>query len=164
MAYEGHDIRSVQSEFTKDEILELYDDFIGGPAPEGQTKYELIHSIIDDIEANGVPVEDDCTDMMLDFLYVTGYVDEDGNLLPEPKEGDEESSDGVSEMTHGGVPDCYGFADDRDPACKKCTIFEGCMRERVDVRPECFAQLFDDTSEECSACLEYAACKNGYNN
>ena len=155
--YKGFAVGDIQSEFSKEELAELYEDFIGEPAPD-ITKYNMIHSIIDNIDAEGVPVADDCTDPMLDFLYVAGFTDEDGNLLPEAKEGVQD--DVADEQTQ--VPDCFGFADERDPACKKCTIFKECMRERVDVRPECFAQLFDDTSEECKACLEYGACKNGY--
>ena len=158
--YKGYGVGEIQSEFTKEEIVELHEDFIGEPAPN-ITKYNMIHSIIDNIDAEGVPVADDCTDLMLDFLYVAGFTDEEGNLLPEAKEGDEQD---VLEDEQIQVPDCFGFADDKDPACKKCTIFKRCMSERVDSRPECYTQLFDDTSEECKACLEYAACKNGYNN
>jgi len=98
---------------------------------------------------------------MDEFLYVAEYIDDEGNLLEE--EEDEQIEDVSTQVEEAKEvdqtpPDCYTFADERDPACKKCKLVRECVLARIDNRPLCFGQFFDDTAEECKVCIEAPLC------
>lgn len=115
---------------------------------------DLVDIIDDDLDENGVPEE--MSEELEDLAFVLGYIDEDGNLIePDDTEGEKEQE----EVIDGELPDCYGYADGQDPACKKCKIFDLCMAERIALRPACFGTMYDNNSPECHGCIEAMECK-----
>lgn len=61
--------------------------------------------------------------------------------------------DGKSKM-----PSCYGWFDQLDPSCRKCSVREACTQHQVNTRPTCFAELYDATHPECMKCLDNSQC------
>lgn len=58
------------------------------------------------------------------------------------------------------VPDCYGFRDDLDPSCKRCKVREECLEHQAETRPDCFSKMYDESSAECSVCLDASQCQD----
>lgn len=56
-------------------------------------------------------------------------------------------------------PPCFGFADENDPSCKKCTEYDECLEIRIKTLPECFGILYDEKADECKICVEWSQCK-----
>lgn len=113
---------------------------------------KLVEIIEDDLYTNGVP--EDMSEVLEDLAFVLGFIDEDGNLIDD--EDDEEEEEVIEE---GDLPGCWGYADDRDPACNKCKIYDMCMKERIALRPPCFGKMYDSHSPECECCIEALDCK-----
>lgn len=157
--------------YTKEELISLAELF--GLDTGGNTR-ELVGRILSDLQANGVPDEDDeCVDdLVYNFLCDAGYYD-CGDAEGEVETGieelmEEEESEEVDyvekpeeEEETIEPPDCYGFADERDKACRACKIMSACMKYRKQVRAElpCYGIMFDGHSEECKACLEAGPCR-----
>ena len=58
------------------------------------------------------------------------------------------------------VPDCFGFFDNMDPACRRCDLREYCVEEQDASRAECFGKLYSEEAPECSRCLDASQCAN----
>lgn len=147
---------SLYKQFNKSEMIDIAKE-IELKVKANQSVKVITNMILDDINNLGVP--DECSDLMNEFLYAGGYINEEGNLIEE--EEDEQIEDvsiqeDVEEIDQ--VPDCYTFADERDPACKRCKLTIECVQARIDNRPECFGQLFDERFEECKVCIEATFC------
>lgn len=99
-------------------------------------------------------------ELLEDFLYVAGYVDEDGN---QTETGGSDNVGTLEEFMakHNikAVPPCFGFADDADPACSKCMLYIHCAQDRLANLPPCYALMWDGNQQECKDCLEAAMCK-----
>ena len=150
------DVATLYKEFNKSEIIDVAKE-LELSTKVTQSAKVITNMILDDLNDEGVPEE--CSELMDEFLYVAGYIDDDGNLK---EEDDEQIEDVSTQVGEAEViiqePDCYTFADERDPACKKCKLVRECVLARVDNRPVCFGQFFDDTSEECKVCIEAPLC------
>jgi len=118
----------------------------------------IVAAICGDIEENGVPEYDDASDLMCEFLESAEYTDEDGNLIADGQKEEPEEVISEKETSIEKMPPCFAFADDRDPACGKCSVFTECMNVRISTRPECFGLLPDERNEDCRACLELSLC------
>ena len=96
-------------------------------------------------------------ELVEDFLYVGGYVDDEGNVTKEVS--DELTLDEFMEQ-HGiaKLPSCFGGADDSDPACSRCLIYKYCGQERIIKLPACFGILYDANHPECRGCIEAPFC------
>jgi hypothetical protein len=100
-----------------------------------------------------------------DFLFVAGFTDETGKRIKtkEKKGGMPDAELGLEEfMSVNNIkkePDCFSFADDADPACKRCILYRFCAEERVASLPDCFGILYDRTDAQCKKCLEAPFCK-----
>lgn len=177
---------ALMQEFEKLELVAVAEE-LELVVQDGQSTLSIIEAIRKSLREEGIPAEEDCSDLLDDFLFVAGYIDEAGNIVDEDPEGGElgnvvdsarivsedklvvhtEMGDGVVEReTHFIVdgkevpkPQCYGFAEERDPACKRCRVMEYCKKERLASRPACFGKLFSATDENCADCLEAASCK-----
>lgn len=153
------DYDAILKEFTKPELVKIANE-LEIDLPDKATSTRLIININADLTENGIPEEDDCSDLLEDFLWVAGFIADDEDDETEEEVEEEPVPEPVVEES--ALPDCYGCADERDPSCKRCKVFTGCMAERVSIRErelECFGKLFDINAQECGHCLEAGPCK-----
>ena len=151
------DVATLYKEFNKSEIIKIAKE-LDLAVKVSQSAKVITNAILADINKEGVP-DIDSSELMDEFLYVAGYIDDDGNLKEEDDEQIEDVSTQVNEVEEvDQKPDCFTFADERDPACKKCKLVRECVVARIDNRPACFGQFFDDTAEECKVCIEAPLC------
>lgn len=135
--------------FKHDELLSMCAELNIGVYSASNTALELVNIIIKDLDDNGVPAEDDCSDLLADFILDAGYEDDD----------EEVGDDNVEVIEH---PHCFGFADKRDPACKRCPLMALCMATRLRARDSelpCYGLEYEPTAPECSSCMERGACR-----
>lgn len=149
------DNREIVKRFGKSGLLSVADE-LGLSVKSSVNAIDLVDMIDEDLEVNGVP--EDMTEIAEDLAFVLGYIDEDGNVI-EGEDDDAEDELGSEEVIEEDLPDCFGYADDKDPACKKCKIFSLCMTERIELRPPCFGNMYDGSSPECDNCIEKLDCK-----
>ena len=120
----------------------------------------MINAIIADLKRYEPPYADDCSDLLYDFLVESGYAEEVTDVIDDGGVVNEEID--VEEVES---PDCYSYADKRDPACKRCKLFDGCALARVTVREtelHCFGKKFDVRNEDCISCLEAGYCRSAF--
>jgi len=149
-------------DFSKEELIAIANEMaISLPKGVGTMARGIIQIVYRDIEANGVPDatdEEEVSELLFDFLLAAEYVDEDGNVLEDDETEDEEGGNDEEELPEG-LPECFGYAESKDPACRKCQIFDNCHKERKETRPECFGILFKLQDEECLSCIEANDCQ-----
>jgi len=150
-------MKGLMKDFTKSEMLSIATEL--EVAVTRRTLFStILEMVLDDLDENGIP--DDGSELLEEFLVAAEYLDEDGNILPaleiEESEngGDDDDDDGESVE----LPPCFGFADKRDPACRRCEMYDGCLAERIASRPPCFGRLYSGTAEECEICIEASNC------
>lgn len=148
------DSKTLCKQFDKDEIFQIAKE-LGLEVQAVDRAIVVMEMVLTDIEENGIPETEECSDLMFEFLVNAEYVDEEGNVLGEEAEAQE--AEKIEEET--AKPKCYSFADNRDPACKRCKLLDSCMKVRITNRPPCFGLLFDRNDAECIACLESPFCK-----
>ena len=134
--------------FTKTEIIAIAEE-LGLPLDDGRpTALQILQMIDDDLRQHGVPPEEDCSELLDDFLFQAGWIDEDGNPIAK-----------VEVQPDVVLPECFSWADERDPSCKRCKVFEACLVKRIAKRPGCYGKLFMASNEDCMACLEASTCR-----
>lgn len=151
-------ISSLAKEFRKRELCDICEE-LELEISISQHSLVIIEKIIADLDNNGIPEFDDCSELMQEFLISSGYTDEEGNIIPEDEDTDEsEEEESIEEILE--EPDCFklSLADDRDPSCKRCRLLSQCMVNRIANRPGCFGILWDKNNEECKVCLELYPC------
>jgi len=94
--------------------------------------------------------------LLFEYLVAAEIIDEDGNLIGEVETDAKPAEQSVPKEN---MPPCYGFEDDRDPACKRCKVAQSCRTTRVESRPACFGKLYAEHDENCMACIEAPFCK-----
>lgn len=147
-------LKDIVTQFKKKELLEISEE-LGLEYTVDSRSSEMAGGILANLDQNGIPEADDCSDLMFEFLVAAEYMDEEGNILEE-EENEVEKTEEVKEIV---LPECYTFEDDRDPSCMKCRVKDACKVERINHRPECFGISYFDKAEECVACLEASFCK-----
>lgn len=147
----------LQSQFTKPEILKIAEELEIDVNPSLGTA-RILEIVIRDIEANGVPELDDCSDLLGEFLVTAEYIDETGALISKQDTSEVEEEADEVEIDESRLPPCFSKADPRDPACMRCAVFDACMVSRIANRPPCFG-TFLATDDQCRICLEAADCK-----
>lgn len=154
--------RGLLGDFQKSELLEIAKELELDVNRRSRAPI-VIDMILADLDDNGIPDpdSDDTSELMLEFLVAAEFVDENGNILESgngEKKGDDSEQE-LEEIPYEDLPECYAMADGRDPACKKCKLFDDCAEERVACRPECFSRLYDENAEECGVCIEANPCR-----
>lgn len=109
----------------------------------------IVANILKSFQEDGIPYFDESSDLLAELLIFCDYYNEDGEYLVD-EGGDEEEIK---------KPQCYGFQDDKDPACSGCPIQAACKEHRESLRPGCFGLLYDKHAEECKHCLEASNCR-----
>ena len=151
--------------FRKPELIAIADELDAVPYTDlaGLHTRKIVLVIINHIEEHPFPDTEDCSELLFEFLLNIDYINEDGDYIePQDRPGDPEEPIDVPVTENNaltGDPECFSFAELRDPSCKACAIFDRCLVERERVRPNCFGKLFAADSEECKGCIEAYACR-----
>ena len=151
-------LNDLMKDFTKSEMIDIAEE-LDVSVTRKVLLTNMLKAVLADLDENGIP--DDNSELLSEFLIAAEYTDEDGNVLPAheellEKKGDDDDKDDEGEPVE--FPPCFGFADKRDPACKRCEVLKLCLAERINNRPPCFGRLFSATAEECKICIEASNC------
>jgi hypothetical protein len=145
-------LRKVLMRFNSDDLVDIADEL---ELPEDvEEDGAIVQAVLDDYDEQGLP-DWEMSEELFDLLVLLGKMDEDGNDTAEAEEAD--AADDVALPDE--LPDCFGYADTSDTACKKCSIKKPCYAERVANRPECYGKAYAEKSPECSVCLEWKDCQ-----
>lgn len=152
--------RRVHKIFSKPELLRIAKELDLDPG--GLNTRQIVLKVVNDLEETGMPALDDCSDELFEFMLNIDMIDEDGAELefskpPELEEDFLEEDVLIQEDVRR--PECFSFAEIRDPACKKCVLFDSCSIARREARPKCFSLRYSEKSEECRGCIEANACR-----
>lgn len=138
-----------------------------GLAPVSRwTSRQLIDAICATLDKDGIP-EPPGTDietlpqgvLLLDeFLYLAGYVDDQGNVIK--RAAQKLSLEQFMELHQlKSKPDCFEYADDKDPACARCIFYLYCAEARLANLPPCYGVIWLNTDVECQNCIDAPLCK-----
>lgn len=153
-------VKELYTQFSKTELVDAANQLDIRVNPKKMSNRQIAKKIIEDLDANGVPEADDCSELLLELLLSAEYIDEYGELVEEVTVEDvEEVPPKVEEATPEELPVCFSFADERDPACNRCKVKAECLVARVANRPSCFGKYYDEHDVECQGCMEAPNCK-----
>lgn len=152
-------------QFTTSELV-LVAEQIGLAPTSRWSQRQLVDAITAKLGKEGIPEPPDGDVETLpqaalyleEFLYMAGYVDDNGN--PVKRQGKLPLEDYMALHHLTKKPDCYGSAWDTDPACKRCLLYIYCAEERIAKLPPCFAVLWDGTDAECRSCIDMPFCRD----
>jgi hypothetical protein len=148
-------IKEIYSVISKKEVLTVARE-LGLEVESSDRTQVVIELILDDLNENGVPENDDMSEEMKKFLITAKIIDKDGELISEEQTKEEDAKEEEEEEK---LPECFGMADEYDPACKKCKVLQKCKKQREDNTPPCFGKLFEQGANECSICIENVRCR-----
>lgn len=138
---------------------------------------QYAEAIIASIQKDGIPDPpvgklSSGQELLEEFLFIAGYVDEEGNIVDESDLPSELTGDVVGSkrltleqfMLKENIakePDCMSFADDADVNCPACKLYPYCAEKRLARLPPCFGLLWDPTNSKCANdnCIEAPFCK-----
>lgn len=149
--------------FAKAEVMSVAEEMELG-LPMEMNSRKMIEAICADIDANGVPDPKTCSTTMMEFLVAAEIITETGDVIIEEEHVKEVAVKAVKAVVKTvdevdmKLPECYGYEDDRDPACISCRVQDACKAERIKNRPACFGKIYDKNDVDCQGCLEAAEC------
>ena len=144
--------RTVHRIFRKQELQQIAEE-LGIEVGRKNTR-QLVLEAVNNLEEEGIPDASNVSVEMFEFLLNIDFIDEKGkiqDIIPEKIV--------IPEGTVSTKPECFSFADIRDPSCKRCIILDECLEQRVLTRPACFGKMFLETSEECRGCIDSGVCR-----
>lgn len=161
----GSQTDNIAEEFKNAELVIIAE--LAGLAPTSKWgSRKLVDVISKRLKEQGIPklTGKSPEDMELfdDYLYVAGFTDGEGNVQADVGGGKEQKQtleEFMAERKLTQKPDCFGFADDRDPACKRCALYNYCAEEHIASLPACYGELYLANDPECGACMEAPFCK-----
>lgn len=167
----GDLVDHIVDEFSASELVIVAESVGLAPTSRWGSR-RLVDVIIAKIDKDGIPnppkAEEELWErsesLLEDFLYVSGYTDETGKRLKGGKTEELDLDDFLDANNIDKEPDCFSYADDADPACKRCIVYRFCAEERIASLPECFGILYDRHNPECKVCLEAPFCKTAIEN
>jgi len=146
---------TIQENFGKRDLLDVVGE-LGIANVEITTRYsEIVSTIVKDCNDNGVPEWGDCSKMLRKFLITAKITDKNGELI-EASTGEAGEEAEVGDIEY---PDCYGLADERDPACGRCKVMKTCMEKHKEALPPCFGKDYSANAPECEVCIEKTKCE-----
>lgn len=129
--------------------------------------WDVAQAILNDLDENGVPLDDAVSDDLFEFMVYAKYIREDGTLIEfidddaEPEEQSEEDEE-EEEEEPDEMPECYGWGDpEGDRNCARCPIQDSCVAERdrtIEDMP-CFGVLYEQDHPDCMDCTIWRLCK-----
>lgn len=172
----GNIIDNITKEFKVQELTLIAEEVKLSPVSRwGNRQYA--EAIITSIRKSGIPDTpvgklSSGQELLEEFLFIAGYVDEDGNLVDESSRPAELTGDvfGPKRLTLeqfmqkeniSKKPDCFSCADDADVNCSGCKLYPYCAEKRLARLPPCFGLLWDPTNSDCTMenCIEAPFCK-----
>ena len=154
----------VAREFGKQEVLAVCRE-LEIEVDDGEHVYALVDLIWKDLDESGVPVPEDVSDLLWQFLDFCGYYDEQGNIVEDSVDQERDPADKIAELLEDREePGCLGWGEpEYNPNCKRCPLKEICvqMRERNMAEMSCAYVLYDPENEECKKCSVWRSCKDG---
>jgi hypothetical protein len=148
---------AIQEALTKKDLLDIVIE-LNMEEVEMATRYsQVVDLIVKDFDDNGVPEWGDCSKLLRKFLMTAKITDATGELID--KEAVEETDKEVASDSEIDYPDCYGFADLKDPACNRCKVVESCLVKHEQIKPPCYGKEYSSTAPECAICLECVKCE-----
>lgn len=147
---------AIQDALTKRDLLDVVAE-LGLGEIEMTTRYaDIVDTVIKDLDTNGVPEWGDCSKLLRKFLMTANITDSAGELIEA-----ESPTEEVAELSSEEIeyPDCYGFADELDPACNKCKVMKTCLEIHEQTKPPCYGKEYLNTATECAECLENVKCE-----
>jgi len=149
--------------YNKDELLDICEELQLPKFSMKDTSKTLVSMIEADFDENGIPPDDDCSDLLYNFIRDGGWADEEeSDEVEEPEVEEEVKPVPEQPVEEVEMPDCFGWADERDKSCKICKVFDLCMTERIAIREQelpCFGLLYAVNDEQCMNCLEAGPCR-----
>jgi len=153
----------VAREFGKQEILSLCKE-LEIDVDDAEHIYGLVDTIWKDMDENGVPMAEDVSDLLWEFLVFCRYYDNDGRIIDLPEDGQEEDPSGVTKISDNqDEPKCFGWGEpEYNPNCQRCPWKEVCVDKREEKMTEvsCFSVLYDPTQKQCKDCTIWRICKD----
>lgn len=147
--------KDLYKQFTKPELVKVGKELSLELDPTF-TSRQVVDLVAKDLEINGVPEVNGASDLMGEFLIAGEWIDEKGNLIQDQRQSEEAIIE--EDVVDDVKPECYGFEDSRDPACKQCRLQGECNKQRVANRPECYGKAFSKNAPECAICIEAGSC------
>lgn len=147
--------------FRKDELISLCQE-LGIEFELHEMSRDIVKKLISDLDVNGIPDPYECSELMFNFMFNLGYIDEEGNVLEDKEAQPNEVENVKPEEPKVKYPPCWGHEDERDPACRRCKVQQICREYTQSIRPVCFGKLFDSSSEDCKNCLVAGLCRLAY--
>jgi hypothetical protein len=153
--------------FGKSMLLSMAEELEIADISNSTHSFVLVQEIQKDLSNEGIPEDDEMSDDLYDFCIAAGLLDEDGNVIEEDTEDEEEEGGDIGELPDK-LPACWGLADKTDTACSRCPIVDQCGEQRIKSRPRCFGVMYDAGAEKCAGseeregCVEFADCKRAY--
>jgi len=154
----------VTREFGKQEILSLCRE-LEIEVDDAEHVYALVDLIWKDLDAKGIPMAEDASDLLWEFLVFCRYYDGEGKIIDPPEEGQkEDSSQVIAKISDNqDEPKCFGWGEpEYNPNCKRCPWKDLCVekREEETAQMSCFSVLYDAEHKECKDCTIWRTCKD----
>jgi hypothetical protein len=163
MTISESNVKELYTQFNKAELVQVAEELDLDIDPQRMSNRQISKKILGDLDDNGVPEADDCSELLNELLYAAEYIDEQGELLEEVDTETEEIEEEPEVVEEQELPEelpvCFSFADERDPACNRCKVKPACLEARIINRPPCFGKHYDENAVECQGCMEAINCK-----
>lgn len=172
----GNIIDNLAKEFRVQELTLIAEEVKLSPVSRwGNRQYA--EAIIASIRKDGIPDPSvgklsSGQELLEEFLFIAGYVSEEGNIVDESNLPPDLTGDAVGPkrltleqfMLKENIskePGCMSFADDADVNCPACKLYPYCAEKRLARLPPCFGLLWDPTNSKCKSenCIEAPFCK-----
>ena len=150
----------VAREFGKVEVLEICQE-MEISIDSNWHVYDLVKAIFSDIESNGVPVQEDVSDLLWEFLVFCSYYDDDGRVIDPPHDAPDPIAE-VSKLVEK-PPQCLGWGEpEYNPNCRICKLKDLCVaqREKQFATVSCFGHLYNPDNPQCQECTVFRTCKD----
>lgn len=153
----------IARKFGKDPLLDICHE-LGMNVDPATHIWDVAQAIVDDLNENGVPLDDPVSDDLFEFMVFAKFITEDGELI-EVVEDDapevEEQPVDAAEMED--VPECYGWGmPTYDLSCSRCPLVDDCVvvRDRTLETMPCFGVLCDVDDPDCKDCSIWLLCRD----
>jgi hypothetical protein len=128
--------------------------------------YSIVQKMQADFKENGVPMLEDVSDEMKEFLMFMRYYTRDGQFVESWDEvGKNETMDVIVVESDLGddLPECFGWGEPEwDGNCQRCQISVACVERRSEKleQMQCYVdKLYDPRNERCKKCTMWRVCK-----
>ena len=154
----------VTRDFGKQEILSICRE-LEIEVDDAEHVYALVDIIWKDLDESGIPIAEDASDLLWEFLVFCRYYDAEGKII-DLAEGEEQEDPTLKTSKisdNQDEPQCLGWGEpEYNPNCRRCPWRETCVerREEETAQMSCFSVLYDAEHKECKDCTIWRTCKD----